>query len=510
MEKRKRFAALAIAACLVAFVLTGLAERYAPVIFLFLIVAVLSGWDFFAWLRETKGKKREKREVWKRLWPALAALFLIPLHWAELANHAIWIGDGHMPAQTADGLGLEAVYALLWAAAVLVLIRAARRGDRGAPFTPIVLLLMDGWHLAGVLFTLGRSGIAGLRGYLPVGSRPWTKVSTAYLALYVFVRACAAFSLLLSIGLDVRAWRRRQKETGESVRMRWAALAGIILLPILLAFGAFGNHAAVQSRDFEEPVVQIELEDLRNGTRTGYACGALGGMRETEPFEGDALEIFTGRNVYKKDYFNWRITSAIDDPAFTDAQGNGVTMDRKWRAFLRGLEQEDGLAEGVRVIQDGELWFLEVEIADSLWRPFRLYGYDGKRLVLLASYDSCHLTALRVQKPEAFSPVKEPEITVSYLFCIGNLWCGDHQYVAMPRDENGMVMVDIRESVDGPSLCTLETVRSLDFKGIAWDYKTKNLWVKSGDVGLVCYAPDGKGHWLENGEIIPPDYFYSD
>ena len=225
MDKRKRFAALAIAVGLVACVLTGLAERYAPVIFLFLIVAVLSGWDFFAWLRETKGKKREKREVWKRLWPALVALFLIPLHWAELAGHAMWIEDGHMPAQTADGLGLEAVYALLWAAAVLVLIRAARRGDRGAPFTPIVLLLMDGWHLAGVLFTLGRSGIAGLLGYLPVGSRPWTKVSTAYLALYAFVRVCAAASLALSVFLDVRAWRRRQKETGESVRMRWAALS---------------------------------------------------------------------------------------------------------------------------------------------------------------------------------------------------------------------------------------------------------------------------------------------
>ena len=155
-----------IIAGLLAFVCSGMADHYAPVIFQQLLIASIAGWDFFEWLHDTKGQKRGAGETWAHLWPALVAFFLIPLHWMVLLDDAWWIDEYHMPVRTADGLGFRAVYTLLWMAVLLVLIRAARRGERGKPFTPIVLLLMDGWHLSEVFFTLWGAGAAGLLGYL--------------------------------------------------------------------------------------------------------------------------------------------------------------------------------------------------------------------------------------------------------------------------------------------------------------------------------------------------------
>ena len=393
-----------IIAGLLAFVCSGMAEHYAPVIFLLLLIASIAGWDFFEWLHDTKGQKRGAGETWAHLWPALVTFFLIPLHWIELLDDAWWIDDHHMPARTADGLGFRAVYTLLWMAALLVLIRAVRRGERGKPFTPIVLLLMDGWHLSEVFFTLWGGGAAGLLGYLPVGSRPWTKVSVAYLALYVIVRICAVVSLALSVGLDIFAWKHGK----ETMRIRWAALVALILFPLMIAFAAGTSSIAVKPRTFEEPLIQVELEDLRDGARITFECDINGNKREAEASEGDKLEVFTGANVYKESHFNWRLTSEMDAPSFMDEQGKDVPMDERWQYFLSLFEHEDGLADHVRVIRDGDLWFMEVEIADSLWRPFRLYGFDGHKLIQLAAYDTKRLTALKVLKPEAFEGVTVP------------------------------------------------------------------------------------------------------
>lgn len=77
-----------IVVALIAFVCSGMAERYAPVIFQQLLIASIAGWDFFEWLHETKGQKRGAGETWGYLWPALVAFFLIPLHWVVLFDDA--------------------------------------------------------------------------------------------------------------------------------------------------------------------------------------------------------------------------------------------------------------------------------------------------------------------------------------------------------------------------------------------------------------------------------------
>ena len=159
--------AIAVGIGLIALLSTGAVESYAPLIFVLLIIVAAAGWDFFEWLHETKGQKRSARAISARLWPALIALLLIPWHWGALLARAIWIGDNHMPPLTADNLVWDAAYILLWLAELFILIRAAVKGEKGKPFTLPLLLLMDGWHIPGMLIALAKHGAAGLMFWLP-------------------------------------------------------------------------------------------------------------------------------------------------------------------------------------------------------------------------------------------------------------------------------------------------------------------------------------------------------
>lgn len=48
-------------------------------------------------------------------------------------------------------------------------------------------------------------------------------------------------------------------------------------------------------------------------------------------------------------------------------------------------------------------------------------------------------------------------------------------------------------------------VRRLDFWGICFEADNYNLWVKSGDVGILCYEYDGET-WQYNPDAVMPDY----
>lgn len=68
-----------------------------------------------------------------------------------------------------------------------------------------------------------------------------------------------------------------------------------------------------------------------------------------------------------------------------------------------------------------------------------------------------------------------------------------------------MVRLDITDEENGELLYSFSPVRRWDFWGICFETDSYNLWVKSGDVGILCYEYDGET-WQYNPDAVMPDY----
>lgn len=50
--------------------------------------------------------------------------------------------------------------------------------------------------------------------------------------------------------------------------------------------------------------------------------------------------------------------------------------------------------------------------------------------------------------------------------------------------------------------------RASDFWGVCWEKDTYNLWIQSGDIGIICYRYED-GQWYADQTAVRPDYIES-
>ena len=475
-------------------------------VFLLLYVLVPSTQYYLRWLKKTKGQKTTKKEHWRHIWPSLFSAVLIVCQKLFMLGYIMICQDFHSFSE--EMLPWYIILVLLWIIVLIRLFFAVFRDEEEFPFSPALLLFIDG--LSAVFWMLQVSdGLEPLRQYLPIGSRPATTVGIGKLICLILIRVFAALSVMLSVGLAWYHFRRRKKNCALK-HLRLQAIA-VGFFSVMIPWG-ISLYSGMNSRpaEFGKPVVQIELRDLNDNTLTVYECDLDAHMRSADPFESDPLEILTGRNVYKEDYFNWETVSELDDPVFMDAEGNDLPIDAVSKRLLRKLDHEPGYSIGVRYIKVGELAFIETEVQDGLWRPFRLYGYDGERFILLATYDTKELMKLVVLVPDAFAPPEQ------YAFAPvgfhGGKWysSADHKYITNDREEDGTIIIEIRDAKTDEIVASFKTVRSRDYHGYQWERDASRLWIWSGDIGTVCYAPDDKGNWIQDEDAVLPGYMLSD
>ena len=70
-----------------------------------------------------------------------------------------------------------------------------------------------------------------------------------------------------------------------------------------------------------------------------------------------------------------------------------------------------------------------------------------------------------------------------------------------------MIVVNIY-SEDDTEVFTFEPCRKSDFGGICWENDNYNLWVQSGDLGLICYTMSDEV-WSLDDSAVRPDYIIS-
>lgn len=88
-------------------------------------------------------------------------------------------------------------------------------------------------------------------------------------------------------------------------------------------------------------------------------------------------------------------------------------------------------------------------------------------------------------------------------FTLGRAESADGRYYAEANTDEPTVRIRIYDSADGKELFSFDSVRRLDYWGLCWETNTNNLWVQSGDVGLVCYA-FRDGEWVLYPDAVRP------
>ena len=83
----------------------------------------------------------------------------------------------------------------------------------------------------------------------------------------------------------------------------------------------------------------------------------------------------------------------------------------------------------------------------------------------------------------------------------------DGKYYAYMTQHDQMIVVNIY-SEDDNEVFTFEPCRKSDFWGICWENDSYNLWVQSGDIGIICYTMSDEV-WSVDDSAVRPDYIIS-
>ena len=83
----------------------------------------------------------------------------------------------------------------------------------------------------------------------------------------------------------------------------------------------------------------------------------------------------------------------------------------------------------------------------------------------------------------------------------------DRAYSAAVIESGDNVMIMIYDK-DHYAVSSFTPCRKSDFWGICWEKDNYNIWIQSGDIGVVCYSKKGD-KWVLNSDAVRPDYIVS-
>lgn len=110
----------------------------------------------------------------------------------------------------------------------------------------------------------------------------------------------------------------------------------------------------------------------------------------------------------------------------------------------------------------------------------------------------CGHTAVRKENWGSFSPDK----TNSY----------DNKYYAIQSveeaDDVRYIVVSIYTTQNDEFVSSFTPARARDFWGVCWENDTYNIWIQSGDIGVLCYKYQ-EDKWVQDNEAVKPDYIKS-
>ena len=100
---------------------------------------------------------------------------------------------------------------------------------------------------------------------------------------------------------------------------------------------------------------------------------------------------------------------------------------------------------------------------------------------------------------------KKTEINEYGSFRTESISSFDDRFLLEINDETNMIILTVYNKKDNTIMCSFETVRKWDFWGICFEKDNYNIWIQSGDIGIICYMFDGE-KWSLNSNAVRPAY----
>ena len=74
--------------------------------------------------------------------------------------------------------------------------------------------------------------------------------------------------------------------------------------------------------------------------------------------------------------------------------------------------------------------------------------------------------------------------------------------------ENPMITLNVFDEKSDAKVYSFQPVRRWDFWGVCFENDNYNIWIQSGDIGIICYEyRDGK--WHRSPDAVRPSYIVS-
>ena len=68
-----------------------------------------------------------------------------------------------------------------------------------------------------------------------------------------------------------------------------------------------------------------------------------------------------------------------------------------------------------------------------------------------------------------------------------------------------MAVITVYRSETNAEVFSFAPARASDFWGVCWESKSYNIWIQSGDVGILCYQFDDETWTLNENAERPAD-----
>ena len=81
----------------------------------------------------------------------------------------------------------------------------------------------------------------------------------------------------------------------------------------------------------------------------------------------------------------------------------------------------------------------------------------------------------------------------------------DHKYYAEQKVVDSNVVVTVYNSETNAEVFSFTPARASDFWGICWESDSYNIWIQSGDIGILCYQFDNESWTLNENAERPAD-----
>ena len=150
-----------------------------------------------------------------------------------------------------------------------------------------------------------------------------------------------------------------------------------------------------------EPVANIKVNDLSKNTTVNYSVTASGSTRKIESFTPDDIDIiYIDDNCFDSFVDNGKIKHELICIELTDEFGNPIDAysDTNLVEIMNCIKSVNHDFLNARIIKDGDLYLVLMELNVNWQSPTILYVFDGKNntLTKLFSLDSIELLELEI------------------------------------------------------------------------------------------------------------------